>query len=415
VDTDIYSAFLQDEWRPTGNLTVTLGLRYDLDTDGNNPDFQHPLVGDRSRDDDNIQPRLGFTWDVTRDGTNVVRGGAGLFSGRYLLVPAFTELQQNGVTGRVVRQNLNGLILGLPPAFWLDPNNPQNTGIPLPPDISLLADSLEAPEATQVSLGYTRRLGATGLYLDLEGVYVEGDNEIIIRDTNFGGNASPVRLNPAYNQINTYTNEGRSEYKALIASVNGTLRGGHIIASSVTYGDKKNIADDFSPAFPTGYPSDPADIDGEWGRSRSDEEIRVVLSGIFRLPWGLTVAPIYEYGSGQPWNHILGYDFNGDGKNSDRPAGVARNDQDGPDFKSFSLRLTKGFALPTGGRLDVIVEGFNLFNNTNFDVSSVDNAEFLGGPTLANPALPLVPNPNFGTYRATLSPREIQVGLRLHF
>lgn len=414
VDTDILSAFVQDDWRPLENLTVSLGLRYDLDTDGNNPDFEHPLAGERNRDDDNFQPRLGFSWDVSRDGNNVVRGGAGLFTGRYLLVPAFTELQQNGVTGRVVRQNLNGLVLGLPPAFWLDPANPESSGIPLPPDISLLADSLAAPEAFQASLGYTRRLGATGLFLDVEALYNEGDEEIVIRDTNFGGNANPVRLNPAYNQINTYTNEGRSEYKALVVSLNGTLPGGHIIASSVTFGDKKNIADDFSPAFPTGYPSDPADIDAEYGRSRSDEAYRIVLSGVFRLPWGVALAPIYEYGSGQPWNRILGYDFNGDGKNSDRAPGVERNGEDGPVFRQFSLRLTKSFPLGDG-QLDVIVEGFNLFDNTNYDVTSVDNAEFFSGPTLANPAAPSVPNPNFGTYRATLSPREVQLGLRWRF
>jgi len=44
---------------------------------------------------------------------------------------------------------------------------------------------------------------------------------------------------------------------------------------------------------------------------------------------------------GQPWTTRLGYDFNGDGKNSDRPAGVGRNTNDGPKYKNISLRLTK--------------------------------------------------------------------------
>lgn len=415
VETDIYSAFVQDDWRVRDNLTLSLGLRYDYDDNGNNPDFEHPLVGERSTDDDNLQPRFGFTWDVNGNGENIVRGGAGLFTGRFLLVPLFTELQQNGVTGRIVQSRLNGLILGLPPAFWLDPNNPETTGIPLPPDISLMRDNLEAPEATQLSLGYTRRLGDTGLYASLEGVYVEGEDEIIIRDTNFGGNENPVRPNPAYNQINTYTNEGESEYSAAILSLNGTIGNGHLITASATVSDKKNIADDFSPAFPTGYPSDPADIEAEWGRSRSDEDFRLVLTGVFRLPAGFTVAPIYEYGSGQPWNRIRGYDFNGDGKNSDRLPGVARNSVDGPEFSSFSLRITKAFTLGTGQSIELIAEAFNLFDETNYDVTSVDNAEFLAGPTLANPNAAFVPNPTFGEFRATLPPREIQLGARLRF
>jgi hypothetical protein len=414
VDTDIFSVFVQDDWRVRDNVTVSLGLRYDLDRNGNNPDFQHSLTGPRSRDEDNFQPRFGFSWDVANDGANVVRGGAGIFTGRYLLVPVFTELQQNGESGRVTRSNLNGLILGLPPEFWLDPADPENTGIALPPDISLLQDSLEAPESTQYSLGYTRRLGNTGLFADVEVLYVEGDNEITIRDTNFGGNANPVRPNPLYNQINKYENLGRSEYLAYILGVNGTIKGGHLIACNITWSDKKNISDDFSPAFPTGYPSDPFDMEGEWGYSRGHEDYRIVLSGVFRLPWQMALAPIWQYGSGQPWNHILGYDFNGDGKNSDRPEGVARNSMEGPKFSSFSLRWTKTFTMG-GGELDLIVEGFNLFNEVNYDVSSVDNAQYLSGPTLANPDLPYVENPNFGNYRATLSPLEVQLGVRYQF
>lgn len=416
TDTTRFGAFVQDDWRPTSNLTVNLGLRYDLDTDGNNPDFEHPLVPDgRDEDTDNFQPRVGFSWDIQGNGRHVVRGGAGLFTGRYLLVPSLIELQQNGITGRVTRQRINGAILGLPPAFWLDPNDPFNTGILLVPDISLLAGELDAPEATQVSLGYTTPLARTGLFFDVEGIYVEGDDEIVIRDTNFGGNENPVRPNPDFNQINTYTNEGRSEYKALVLSLNGMLDNKHLITASLTLADKKNIADDFSPQFPFGYPSDPADIEAEFGRSRADEPWRFVASAIFRLPWKLSLAPIYEYGDGQPWNHRLGFDFNGDGKNSDRPEGVDRNSMDGPPFRQLSLRLSRPFALTSGSELEVIVEAFNLFDTTNFRVDSVDGAEFLSGPTLQNPDLPLISNPNFGTFRDTFPGREIQLGLRWLF
>lgn len=413
MSTTRYGVFLQDDWRPLQNLAVSVGLRYDYDTDANNPDFEHPLVPNgRDRDTDNIQPRLGFSWDIGNDGRHVLRGGAGIFTGRYILVPAFAELQQNGVTGRVLQQRLNGVLVGLP-AFRLDPANPTTTGILLNPDIALLDDELEAQESNQVSLGWTARLWNSGLYADLEGLYVKGDNEIIIRDTNFGGNANPVRLNRAYNQINTYTNEGESEYKAVILSLNGAIKGGHIVTGSVTLADKKNTNDDFSPAL-TDYPSDPADIDAEYGRSRADERYRIVLSGVIRAPWGITVAPIYEYGSGQPWNRRLGYDRNGDARTSDRPEGVERFSKDGPPFRQFSLRLTKEFALGPVS-LDVIAEAFNLFDTTNYAVDSIQTGEFLSGPTLANPNPPAVPNPLFGRATATFPGREIQLGLRVSF
>ena len=414
ISTELYGAFVQDDWRIGRNLTVSLGVRYDYDTQGNNPDFTHPVEPEKRHvDDDNIQPRLAFVWDLSGNGSSVVRGGTGMFAGRYLLVPSFVELQQNGITGRTLYTRLNGLFLGLPPAYWLNPADPQNSGVLLKPNIALLDSSLEAPEAIQSSLGFTQRLGDTGLFADIEAVYVEGDNEIIIRDINWSGNATHTRPNTSYTMINEYTNEGRSTYKALMASLNGTLKGGHLITASVTYQDRKNISDDFSPAA-NDYPSDPADIDAEWGRGRSDERWRAVLSGIFRLPWTITVAPVYEYGSGQPWTRRLGYDYNGDLRFSDRAEGVLRNDEEGPDYSNLSMRITKGFNLG-GGRLDLIVEGFNLLNETNYDVNSVDSAEYLSGPTVTNPAAQYVANPNFGNYSATLSPREIQLGLRYSF
>jgi hypothetical protein len=60
-------------------------------------------------------------------------------------------------------------------------------------------------------------------------------------------------------------------------------------------------------------------------------------------------------------------------------------------------------------------KAFNVFNTTNYDVNSIDGAEFLSGPTPANPALAAVRNPNFGRARATLPGHEIQLGLRWEF
>lgn len=415
ITTNRLAAFVQDDWRPLSNLTVSVGLRYDLDTNGNNEGFTHPLVPEpRERDTNNVQPRLGLSWDVKKDGRFVARAGWGLFVGRNLLVPAFTELQQNGVTGRKLYTRANGLLYGLP-AFALDPSNPMTTGLPLPIDITLLDQELVAPEASQFSAGLTSRLWKTGLYLDVEGIWVKGRKELIVHDVNWNGNANPTRPNKAYNQVNVYSNDGESEYKALTFALNGSLKGGHLVTGSVTFSSKHNRSDDFSPEFPTGYPSDPADLPNEWGRGRSAERMRFVLSGVFRLPWQLTVAPIFNYGSGQPWTRRYGYDFNGDGKTGDRMPGVDRFGMDGPVYRSFDLRLTKAFELGSAGTLELVAEAFNLFDSTNYDVASIDGAEFLSGPTLANPAAAAVANPNYGKPSATLPSREFQLGLRFAF
>jgi hypothetical protein len=422
TDTDIYGLFVEDSWRPNPKLVINGGIRYDVDTNGNNEGFTHPLIPEaRETDTDNIQPRVSFSYDLRGDGTNVLRGGAGRFTGRMLLVPALTELQANGVTGRKLFTRVNGLLFGIP-ALALDPNNPKTTGIVSKLQINLLSPDYHNPESTQASLGYTMKLGGSRLYLDTEAVYVKGEEEIVIRDVNWSGNATRTRPFTAYDQVNMYTNDGRSEYKALVFALNGNIRQNDLITASVTIADKKNISDDFSPDFPTGYPNDPADIEQEYGFARGHERYRVVLSGIFHAPWGFTVGPIFEYGSGQPWTHRLGYDFNGDGKNSDRPTGVGRNEEDGPSFQQLSLRLTKAFSVAGFGQLEAIAEVFNVTNRTNYDVQSMVTGQFLSGPTaaqIANPPAtglpPYVPNTRFGQFNSTLPPREFQLGVRWIF
>jgi hypothetical protein len=415
ANTNLLGAFVQDDWRPLSNLTISLGFRYDLDTNGNDPNFIQTKLQPtpRGRDTNNIQPRLGFSWDVTKDGAHVVRGGVGLFTGRYLLVPTFIELQQNGESGRIGYTRVNGLLFGLP-QYTLDPKNPTTTGLPSVPDVGMIGPKLDAPEATQASLGYTLKLGRTGLFFDVGGIYAKGRNEITIRDTNWSGNATHLRPNKSYNQINMYTNDGRSEYKALTLGLNGTLKGGHIVTATATFASKHNTADDFSPEFPTGYPSDPADMNAEYGRARTDEKLRLVLSGVFRLPLGFLLAGTYQYGSGQPWTRRLGYDFNGDGKTGDRLPGVDRFDQDGPAFREFNLRLSKVFPV-SGINIELIAEGFNLFNTANYDVASINNGEFLSGPTVTNPTLKYVSNPAYGAPTSAFRGREVQLGARVSF
>ena len=87
---------------------------------------------------------------------------------------------------------------------------------------------------------------------------------------------------------------------------------------------------------------------------------------------------------------------------------------DGPPFRQLNLRITKAVPLAPG-ELELIVEGFNVFNTTNYDVMSVVGAMYFSGPTLAEPDQEYVPNPGFGTYTGTHPPREVQLGVRYSF
>jgi len=88
----IYGLYLQDDWRFRPNLTLNLGLRYEMstiarETSGklsNLPDLSsatphlgNPFISNPTLK--NFEPRVGFAWDPFRNGKTAVRGGVGLF------------------------------------------------------------------------------------------------------------------------------------------------------------------------------------------------------------------------------------------------------------------------------------------------------------------------------------------------
>jgi hypothetical protein len=86
--------FWQDSWRLRHNLTVNLGVRYDVEFP---PQFKPPqglalpaynalgLQKGIQTDKNNIQPRLGIAWDPKGDGKTVVRASFGMFYDHPLL------------------------------------------------------------------------------------------------------------------------------------------------------------------------------------------------------------------------------------------------------------------------------------------------------------------------------------------
>ena len=74
------SGFAQDKWRLNNRLTLSLGLRYDLEVIPI-PETDDPITGEGNYpvDKNNIQPRVGFSYDLGGRGQRVIRGGYGRF------------------------------------------------------------------------------------------------------------------------------------------------------------------------------------------------------------------------------------------------------------------------------------------------------------------------------------------------
>ena len=89
----LFGGYLQDDWRVKPNLTLNLGLRYEMATipteihgklaNLRNLTDANPHLGDPFFVDNpttkNFEPRIGFAWDPFRNGKMAIRGGAGLF------------------------------------------------------------------------------------------------------------------------------------------------------------------------------------------------------------------------------------------------------------------------------------------------------------------------------------------------
>jgi Carboxypeptidase regulatory-like domain/TonB dependent receptor/TonB-dependent Receptor Plug Domain len=98
----IFGTYVQDDWRWKPNLTLNLGLRYEMatvltDTKGLIVNLRHlsdtlpvcgipnpncaPTTGSLFSNPTlhNFEPRVGFAWDPLKNGRMAVRGGAGLF------------------------------------------------------------------------------------------------------------------------------------------------------------------------------------------------------------------------------------------------------------------------------------------------------------------------------------------------
>ena len=90
--SSLIGAYIQDDWRILPNLTINLGVRYDMSTvikevNGKVANLRNlwdaaVTVGDPyyfNPTKKNFAPRVGFAWDPFKDGKTSVRGGVGMF------------------------------------------------------------------------------------------------------------------------------------------------------------------------------------------------------------------------------------------------------------------------------------------------------------------------------------------------
>jgi hypothetical protein len=392
-----FGVFVQDEWRGRPSLTINAGLRYDLQW------LPNPIETDAS----NVAPRIGLAW-APGDRKTVIRAGYGIYYERIPLRATSNALQRDGSKYRVAQFQFGQA--GAP----VFPNVAASFPAGFLPSVTTIDPKIESAYTQQASLQIERELSASAS-LSVGYIRTRGLHLILSRNANVprflvsAGVPNQGRPNPNFANISRFEGSGDSYYNGLTVSLNRRFR--RWAGARVSYTFSKAIDNTGNAFFFT--PQDNFNLRDERGRGDNDQRHVLAVSGVLAAPetaggglWrrviaGFQLGSIFRYGSALPFNVLTGADRNNDTNVNDRPVGVGRNTGEGFDFAALDLRLSRRIRFTERMRLEVIVEGFNMFNRANFQLP---NATFGTGGT---------PNANFGRPTAAADPRQIQFGLRL--
>jgi hypothetical protein len=455
------SFFGQDTWKVLPNLTFTYGARYYIENN----------VAPMPTDKDNIQPRLGFSWDPFANGKTVIRGGYGIYTGSIdnQIVNVVNELSGSGDPSNIniVLATATSGALGLPTSFavyqtllaqgvigsrTIAASDLAQFGVVPRPGAPLevrfrAGDNYENPYTQQASLAVQRDLGA-GFGVEVSYLFNRGAHITRNRDVNpfkATGPISPLSglptfirfptaaqvaagltsdfRNPLRLQDNVYESTANSFYHAGTIQVTKRFSKYYGLNANYTFSKTIDEVTDFNSDFSA---QNPLDVRADRALSAFDQRHRAVIAGVFNSPFdgdSLTdrifgdwvFSPIFIGGSGRPFNLLLGADANADGRSqSDRPARAGRNTGRGQAYYNVDVRLARRFTVAEGRYLEFTAEAFNLFNRTNF--TGINNV--VGATPLATinargirglaPTQPLA-------FTSAAPARQLQFGARFNF
>jgi outer membrane receptor protein involved in Fe transport len=434
--------YIQDDWNVTDKLQLNIGLRWDyeetpsyldyvtppevvaaLTGPGTNPAITPTYAGqlalggidladyvstgnNRKADKDNWAPRLGFSYDLTGDEEHVIFGGVGRSYDRNLYDYMGLEQVKSALSGYTIQFSdttgctpTPGSCVAWNPTYLggtdqlagLVTSNVRNG------EIDLLNNDLVTPYSDQISLGMRNKVGewntsATLAYIhSKEGLVFTLGNRYPNGDFFQNGSQPWGDTPPGFGALLVGNNGIETKTTQLLLSADKpyTKDSGWGASIAYTFSDARgNRGGDEHYAFDAASIEDYAFID-----LKAVSKHRLVMTGIYDLPWNITASAKLTLATPAPLNEIVGF-YNYGAPNTVLPRAVAVDAPGTFGVKQLDLSVSKDMLVTE--KVTVQVRG-DLINATNEDNLSGYNIAW-GGGGVYNPQV------SFQEYGSQFSP-----------
>lgn len=267
-----FGLYAQDEWKPTRNFTLTYGVRMDIPVLLNKPTENEAFnnselsavtgekVGTTPKATPLFSPRVGFRWWIDDNHKILLRGGAGLFTGRVPFVWLSNAYNNTGMEAKSVQINN-------PASDFPHTSDPYNdiikTGLASAggkATINTLNRNFKYPQVFRTSLGYDHDFGY-GWKLTLDALFSKNINNVFFTNMAitptakaYGVNAAVAESNPNsvassytitkdYSAVVALQNTDKGYSYSLSAMLNKHFNFGLDLMASYTFGHSYSVND----------------------------------------------------------------------------------------------------------------------------------------------------------------------------